>query len=543
MLYEIICDKFIHGDGTSRGPITFSSGLNVIQGHDSGSNSIGKSTFLLVIDFAFGGDDYANQQTIQREIKSHDIKFCFVFDNVFYHFMRNTSDPKVVKTCNENYIPTGETYKIDDFRNLLFSLYKIPLKHITFRDIVGRYFRIYGRENSNERLPLAAVPQESGSNSIIALLKLYDCFDSLAVAFENYEAKRKYREALSKAAHFNIVKKINKKTYKENLKLLEQLEIELEHLASRGRDELLELNPDQAEQAAELKSQHELLIKQKRRLWAQYYAVKSAAQIRRPATEDEFIELSTYFPNSDLRKLSEIEKFHSQLSSILESEFSASISLILSQINEISRQISSLENLMKDIDLPSRVSRATLDSYANMRRQVEKLKNENENYDLQIQLKKEVADKKSTYDSLFLQQVSSLQVKINDKMESLNNEIYCGKFKAPVLNFSSTSAYTFKTPDDDGTGTNYKNLIVLDLAALELTHLPALAHDTIIFKHIDSTYMGNIINLYEKSGKQSFIAFDRTTTYDGVKEFIDSRTVISLSDGDELYGRSWVKKG
>ena len=58
MLIEICCDKFMC-NGSIRKPIKFNKGLNIIQGQNSGENSIGKSTFLLVIDFCFGGDTYA----------------------------------------------------------------------------------------------------------------------------------------------------------------------------------------------------------------------------------------------------------------------------------------------------------------------------------------------------------------------------------------------------------------------------------------------------------------------------------------------------
>ena len=58
MLKEIYCDKF------KKKLIEFHDGLNIILGDDIASNSIGKSTMLLAIDFAFGGDTYAKQDNI-----------------------------------------------------------------------------------------------------------------------------------------------------------------------------------------------------------------------------------------------------------------------------------------------------------------------------------------------------------------------------------------------------------------------------------------------------------------------------------------------
>lgn len=63
MLCEIICDYF------KQPRIQFYPGLNTVLGDGSGSNSIGKSTFLMIIDFVFGGNDYVNKSTdVQRNI-------------------------------------------------------------------------------------------------------------------------------------------------------------------------------------------------------------------------------------------------------------------------------------------------------------------------------------------------------------------------------------------------------------------------------------------------------------------------------------------
>ena len=60
MLLEIYCDKFLE-NGNIRPAIEFHNGLNVVLGDELGANSIGKSTFLLVVDFIFGGDDYVKK--------------------------------------------------------------------------------------------------------------------------------------------------------------------------------------------------------------------------------------------------------------------------------------------------------------------------------------------------------------------------------------------------------------------------------------------------------------------------------------------------
>lgn len=66
MLVEVQCDKFMR-DGQIREPIQFHKGLNAVLGDDNGSNSIGKSTFLMILDFVFGGTDYVKKCTDVHE--------------------------------------------------------------------------------------------------------------------------------------------------------------------------------------------------------------------------------------------------------------------------------------------------------------------------------------------------------------------------------------------------------------------------------------------------------------------------------------------
>ena len=91
MLYEIWSDKFRTGgtEGEIRPPIQFHAGLNAVLDTQTRSNSIGKSTFLMVIDFVFGGSDYleSNAHTFVGE---HEIYFTFRFGDTLHRFCRKT---------------------------------------------------------------------------------------------------------------------------------------------------------------------------------------------------------------------------------------------------------------------------------------------------------------------------------------------------------------------------------------------------------------------------------------------------------------------
>lgn len=98
MLKKISCNIFLQKE------IVFHEGLNAIVGDDIASNSIGKSTMLMIIDFVFGGDDYINKNhDVVDNLGHHDFRFIFNFDNKDYYFIRSTNEYKFVSICNEKF--------------------------------------------------------------------------------------------------------------------------------------------------------------------------------------------------------------------------------------------------------------------------------------------------------------------------------------------------------------------------------------------------------------------------------------------------------
>lgn len=543
MLYEICCDKFIT-NGAPRGPIRFHNGLNVVKGHDSGTNSIGKSTFLLAIDFAFGGDDYSKDNTMIKKIGHHTIQFAFCFNGETYYFSRSTSAPSNVNICNPDYT-IKETIKTEKFLEKLFTLYDITLPKISFRRIVGRYFRVYGRGSSDEKKPLASYAGEPEKDSLINLLKLFDCYMPVEEHLTKLQESEAHREAIQNAEKFQLVKLIHKVSdYKNNLNEIEKLQMELDALTKYGHQDMLYLAPEQAEKAAEYKARYETLTRKKKQLWVRYYAIKNNLEKARPTTTQDFEMLLRFFPNSDIRHISDIEQFHVKLNDILNDEFQSSMREILDSINEISVEIERLEALIRECDLPKHISDSTLKSYAQKQNRINELTKQNELYNEKQQLDKTVKELKAQYENLFLAAFQNICNSINKEMETLNEYIYGHNIVSPTLSITKSNAYQFGTDVDHGTGTNYKNLILLDFASLQLTQLPTCAHDTILFHNIGQEPMAKILELYNSCTKQVFIAIDETSKFaDSAQHIINDNTVIELSgNGNELFGNSWVEK-
>lgn len=81
MLKEIRCSEFKHP------AIVFHAGLNIILGDDDAKNSIGKSSAMLAIDFAFGGNSLIDDKSgAIRNLGQHRYEFSFEFSGQRYYF-------------------------------------------------------------------------------------------------------------------------------------------------------------------------------------------------------------------------------------------------------------------------------------------------------------------------------------------------------------------------------------------------------------------------------------------------------------------------
>lgn len=140
MLSEIYCDKFYQKT------IRFREGLNVVLGTPDADNSIGKSTLLLIVDYAFGGDTYARASDIVKNIGEHKIGFKFQFEDGEYAFLRAVPDSAKIWRCDSDYRPLDLITK-ERFTEWLSKKYELDLYQLSFRDAVGRYIRVYGKDN------------------------------------------------------------------------------------------------------------------------------------------------------------------------------------------------------------------------------------------------------------------------------------------------------------------------------------------------------------------------------------------------------------
>ena len=547
MLKSISCDKFI-SNGLVREPIIFHSGLNTVLGSPDAKNSIGKSTFLMIIDFVFGGTDYLSKDTKDTvdNVGHHTIKFQFEFDNKQLYFSRSTDNSSFVNMCDSNYNVTN-VISLDDYNKALANRYGLKDNGISLRDFVGRFFRIYHRETTNEKYPLRAATQENINSGIVALIKMFNRYNQICSQEQIKNETREKETVFNKAKSFNQIKAAsNISTFNENNKKIEKLEKELEELTVETQRGLSELDAFQAQELAEIKKQLSSLRRQRTQLNSQLSAYDEDNKYIKKDLKHHYDSLREFFPNANFEELEKIESFHFKLSNILNKEFKQSaeeINLILSIVNE---RIAVSESKAKELKTTPTISKAILLKYADLSKTIEVLKEANRNYSESLKLKDYSKTEKVKYEELVKSTIISIVSKLNEIMKEYTNRLYNGKKTAPTIEIADSNHYHFFTPNDTGTGSLCRGLVIFDLVILNNTKLPAVVHDTVILKHIEDETLEKLIELYNSTPKQVFIAFDRDTTYsEKMQSVLNKSKVLKLSPGgNELFGRAWneVKK-
>lgn len=212
MLHEIYCEQF------HQKRIVFNPGLSVVLGTNTGDNSIGKSTFLLIVDYVFGGSTYAGTTDIIENVGSHDIYFSFIFGEETFKFCRNSINAHTVWKCNDSYEKVEEI-GLSDYCKWLDSKYAISLPELSFRDAVGRYIRVYGKNNCDERHPLHYQATEKTEKACTALLKLFDAYTPLKETEAAAQRSDAELTAYKKAQALQFIAKITKRVYEKTKKI------------------------------------------------------------------------------------------------------------------------------------------------------------------------------------------------------------------------------------------------------------------------------------------------------------------------------------
>lgn len=549
MLVELRCDEFKE-HGQVRPPIVFHKGLNAVVGNESGTNSIGKSTFLMILDFVFGGEDYIKKSKEvfkPTNVGPHTIKFKFEFNGEPFYFSRHAdlADYKTVIRCNEKYepLPDGEM-TLSQYNEFLAKQYGFTEVGQTWRGCVTRAIRVDRRETLNTDKPLKSFTEESDRDGIVALIKLFGEYESIKEQQAVKEQSEKDEKTFKEAQKREFIPSVKNQTeYKENAERIDSLDAEIKFLADQSDKGLLELTSMQAEQINIIKNKLAGFRRQRSKLRAQLAALERSKTESKKTFQKDYTELLEFFPEIKVSKLEQIEQFHRRISQILKGEIREDKDNLEAMVALADQKIRELEQEQLKISQIPNVSRATLERYAELQKELQQLEAANVAYDKKSELHEKTEKEAETYDSVILHEMRYIETKLNSLMDEMNDTLYDVQIKPPIIHAESADKYDFETEDDGGTGMRCKGVILLDIAAMRATKLPIIIHDSVLLLNIENEAIERILKLYAaQTEKQVFIAFDKTATPEA-KKILDKAQVLHLSrGGNELFGKAWNRK-
>lgn len=541
MLKDIYCEKF-------KDPhIKFLPGLNVVLGDENASNSTGKSTFLMIIDYIFGGDDYITKCLDvfkQENVGEHEIYFHFLFDKDYF-FMRSTLDKNTVFICDENRI-INNSYSIDEYKTFLHKKYKLN-KFISFRNCVGRYSRIFGKDNLNYKRPLNVIHNEKSGQPVLSLLKLFDDRYQLIANDElDYKNKDSDLSVFKSAARKKFISLITKKQYENNEKIIFSNELKMKEILTSFNEKTDGIEKIISQELNILRNERTNLNLEISKL--DFELKKISQNITNKKSELLFHrdELLSIFPNINISKLNNIESFHEILISNLKNELQEY------KANITSKKLYYIEvydNLTKKINelMPKEVKISNdevLNIYAKYNAQNELLKKYNDNYlksQKLIYAKDQASEKLNITKEKIISDIVSI---INKQLEKINDLVTNDKKKPPRFGIYNNNEYFFEMISDGGAGSAFRGMIEFDIAIAQLTILPILIHDSYLYKNIEIEFMERIIDVYMTLNQQVFISIDELKRYKYLtQEVLKDRTIIKLGQETEaLFGKTWNSK-
>ena len=181
---------------------------------------------------------------------------------------------------------------------------------------------------------------------------------------------------------------------REMIKLfLKQIE-----LAEKAGKNLLELDSEKASAIARLKGDLKIFKRQRGRYYSQLDAIKKNKEIEAASVQSDFSALKEFFPEAELsyERLAEVEAFHKDLTSILKSDFKEAEQKIWNLINLINIQIENIENEMHEIEAAEGISKIVLEEYAKIEKEIVALQDQNNRYDQNEGLAKDLKEKTET---------------------------------------------------------------------------------------------------------------------------------------------------
>lgn len=538
MLKEIQCPLFNHAR------ISFRQGLNIILGDDDAKNSIGKSTALMVIDFAQGGDSFLKDEAgAIRALGHHHYNFSFAFARQPYFFSRSTDASDVVYVCDKDYARLSEL-SVEDYRRKLKELYGLESLENSFRSIVSPFARIWRKGGLEPDQPFISALKEPSGAAISRLIDLFGRSADIAAEKKVIDEQKDRKKLIAGSMNAKIIPNINKTQYAVNTKTITENTEQIEQLKQGFSgalnayealfDESLRRMQQRKNECASLRSEFQSKVK---RLQREISGIT-------PRLAANISLVAEYFPTVDVERLEQVEAFHQKIGSIVKKELKDELAAAQLEESAFSSEITSLEQqiqtALKSKGMPDDLFKRVFE----LKEITDKATEENKHFQQKAQLEEAIKVSGQRLDAIYVEIFLEIEAELNLKLKAFNKVVYGPSRNSSELRIKSASSYSFTSPEDTGTGKSYAGLIGFDMAMLSLTRLPFVIHDSVIYKNIEVAATKRILRILAAiKSKQIFLSFDEAKKF-GVQaeQLLKKFTVLKLSHNDLLYNKDWRDK-
>lgn len=538
MLKDIQCPLFNHAR------ISFHQGLNIILGDDDAKNSIGKSTALMVIDFAQGGDSLLEDKAgAIKALGPHHYNFSFVFAGQPYFYSRSTDASDVVHVCDKDYARLSEL-PVDDYRRKLKELYGLASLESSFRSVVSPFARIWGKGGLEPDQPFISIPKEPLGTAIGRLIDLFDRSSDIAAEKKVIDEQKERKKLITGSMNAKIIPKINNTQYKVNNKTIAENTVQIEQLKQGFGGALNAYEALFDESMRSMQQRKNELINLRGELQSKVNRLQHEISGITPRLAANIALVAEFFPTVDVARLEQVEAFHQKIGGIvkkeLKDEFAAAQleeSVLTSEIMSLGQQI---QTALKSKGMPDDLFKRIFD----LKEITDKATEENKHFEQKAQLEEAIKISGQRLDEIYTKIFLEIEAKINLKLKAFNKVVYGPARNSSELRIKNANSFSFTSPEDTGTGKSYAGLIGFDMAMLSLTSLPFVMHDSVVYKNIEVAATKKILRILSAiKAKQIFLSFDEAKKFGSrTEQLIHKLTVLKLSHNDLLYKKDWRDK-
>lgn len=545
MLKEIFCEEFKEY-GMVRKPIQLKNGLNVVIGEKKNGeeNSIGKTTFLLIVDFCFGGDCYRSVDAA-KALGPHKIFFTFSFEKD-YTFCRSTEKIDELYRCDDKR-NCLESIPLEEFKMWLAEKYSLQTISKSIRAIISPYFRIFNKSLLDAGDFLSGHKGESQKDQIRNFQQLFDDFSSIREIVKKVDSYTAKVNLLANAKRKNIELQELQET-----ESIEKLQSRIEELRSKEKllvenksQRIANLSKENTERVIQLKMELKKLRSSRSCMEMKLRNIAIPKKLKRSEIENPYKALLDFFPSANIQLLDDIEKFHEKFTESLKSDFEEFSEQVRNELELVKSEIRQKESELMNFEDYGDLTIPFLREYSLIQVEISECQKKIELQKKNADLLEDVNNQKKKLLPLEQSLMKSIQNSLNLVLEDFSKNVFGQNHPMLTVNFPTQTRATLDLNLDDGTGTKYTGEILFDLAMLKVTKLPAIVHDSFWLSNIRGTRIENIFSLYNSfKEKQIFISIDEVDKYgQEAQKVLNDRKVLSLeSGGGELFGRSFPKE-